>query len=159
LGGDSLARMRTFLERGGAWVVGQGVLFVVWAVLLRYRVDLPVWVTALGALIALAGAAEGLAGMRGLGTALTPYPEPSDKAVLVETGVYGLVRHPIYGGVALGAVGLGLALGSPAAAVGVILLGYFRVKAAEEERRLLATFPEYPGYRKRVPAMLVPWIL
>jgi protein-S-isoprenylcysteine O-methyltransferase Ste14 len=39
--------------------------------------------------------------------------------------------------------------------VGVILFG---VKIQQEERLMLATFPdEYPAYRRRVP-QLVPWL-
>jgi Phospholipid methyltransferase len=34
-----------------------------------------------------------------LGQNLTPLPHPRDEGQFVKTGVYGLVRHPMYGGV------------------------------------------------------------
>ena len=39
------------------------------------------------------------------GQAMTPLPRPRDDGRLVESGVYRLVRHPIYGGLIVGAVG------------------------------------------------------
>ena len=78
----------------------------------------------------------------------------------MEHGIYRIVRHPIYGGIAVGAVGGGVAAGSAAAAlVGVVLFGFFAVKAHREERRLEATYPAYGEYRRRVRAMLVPWLV
>lgn len=158
---DTLPPMRSFIDRGGQWVAGQVALFAAWAVALAtFRVSLPVWVVVTGAVLGLVGSALGLAGLRGLGPSLTPYPEPRSGAQLVETGVYGLVRHPIYGGIGIAGTGLGLLVGSiPAAIIGLVLLGFFRVKAAGEERRLVAAWPEYATYRRRVRAALVPWLL
>jgi protein-S-isoprenylcysteine O-methyltransferase Ste14 len=34
-----------------------------------------------------------------LGQNLTPLPHPRDDGQLVQTGIYGLVRHPLYSGV------------------------------------------------------------
>lgn len=99
---DTLPPMRSFIDRGGQWVAGQVALFAAWAVALAtFRVSLPVWVVVTGAVLGLVGSALGLAGLRGLGPSLTPYPEPRRGAQLVETGVYGLVRHPIYGGIGI----------------------------------------------------------
>ena len=49
------------------------------------------------------------------GENLTPFPEPLPGARLVESGAYRLVRHPIYGGLILGALGWGLLTASPLA--------------------------------------------
>ena len=43
-----------------------------------------------------------------LGRNLTPTPRPRSDAELVDGGVYRLVRHPMYGGLLLTALGLSL---------------------------------------------------
>lgn len=152
--------MQSFVERGGGWVAAQAVILVAWFAALSVRVDVPGWVRGAGWVLTLAGGTLAVAGLVGLGRNLTPYPEPVSDGSLVEHGIYRIVRHPIYGGIAIGAVGGGLAFGSLAASgVGLALLGFFGVKAAREERRLEAAYPAYMQYRQRVRGMLVPWLL
>lgn len=152
--------MHTFVERGGGWVAVQVILFLAWGVVVTQRSGLPGWLRGAGLALAVAGAVLAMAGLTGLGRNLTPYPEPVAGGALVEHGVYGIVRHPIYGGVALGAMGAGLAFGSlGSSGVGVVLLVFFGVKARREERRLEASYPAYADYRRRVRAMLVPWLV
>lgn len=140
-------------------MAAQSVLLLAWVVLVLRGGDLPGWIRAVGGVAAAAGAVLAVAGFAGLGRNLTPFPEPVSGGELVEHGVYAIVRHPMYGGVALGAIGLGLTVGSVAAAVvGVGLLGFFALKARGEERRLEAAYPGYAGYRQRVRAALLPWI-
>jgi protein-S-isoprenylcysteine O-methyltransferase Ste14 len=70
------------------------------------------------------------------------------------------VRHPIYGGIVLGAGGISFADGSAAGltlALGLLVL--FLGKSEFEEERLLSRFPAYAGYRQRVPRRLIPWLL
>ena len=52
-------------------------------------------------------------GLLDLGRNLTPVPRPREDAELVETGVYSLVRHPMYGALIVTAVGWGLVAASP----------------------------------------------
>ena len=47
-------------------------------------------------------------GLLDLGRNLTPVPRPRTDAQLVETGIYSLVRHPIYGGIIVTAFGWAL---------------------------------------------------
>jgi protein-S-isoprenylcysteine O-methyltransferase Ste14 len=90
-----------------------------------------------------------------LGRAFTPLPHPRAEAGLVETGVYGLVRHPIYGGVVLLAVAWGLVRASPPALfMAVVLLAFFRLKSAREEAWLIERHPGYATYRARTKRML-----
>ncbi|MEO5885006.1 MAG: isoprenylcysteine carboxylmethyltransferase family protein [Candidatus Limnocylindrales bacterium] len=97
-------------------------------------------------------------GIVDLGGSLTPLPHPRDDARLVETGVYGLVRHPIYGGLILGAVGWALMLASLAGLVAsALLLAFFTLKAAREEAWLTTRFPGYPAYRTRT-RRFIPWV-
>lgn len=149
-----------FSRRGGWWVAGQIGLFGAYAWALGYGRGVPIGLAALGWLLAAAGAGLGIGGLTALGSNLTPYPQPLDHGRLVEHGVYRAVRHPIYGGVICGAIGLALARGSwPALALALAILVFFWLKAGREERRLAASYPDYGAYQARVRARLVPWIL
>jgi len=109
----------------------------------------------LGAAFMAAGLVLALRGVLDLREALTPLPHPRDGASLVETGSYRLVRHPIYGGLVLGAAGYGLLAASPLAIAGsVVLLGFFRLKSAREETWLEARYPGYDTYRARTRRMI-----
>ena len=77
---------------------------------------------------------------------------------VVNTGPYGLVRHPIYTGVMGAAICLALIKASPAALAGAALLvAGFAMTARKEERFLRAELgPEaYDAYAARI-AMLLP---
>ena len=76
----------------------------------------------------------------------------------MEGGVYGLARHPIYGGLIAGALGWALLTNSLLClvlALGLWML--FEVKSRREESQLLARFPAYAAYRQRVRKFL-PWL-
>src|SRR4029077_12522749 len=96
-------------RRGGGWVAVQFVLLVAIAASallgLGPRGALA-WAAYLagGALLGL-GVVILVAGGAGLGSALTPFPAPRSGEALRTTGIYGLVRHPIYGGGLPGALG------------------------------------------------------
>ena len=98
---------------------------------------------------------EGLLDLRG---ALTPLPRPREGAELVEIGVYRLVRHPVYGGLVLAAVGWGLFTASVVAlATAPLLLGFFRLKSGREEAWLRERYPAYEAYAARTKRM-IPWV-
>lgn len=104
------------------------------------------------------GAALVVRGSRDLGAALTPLPHPTDDAVLVEHGIYRLVRHPIYGGIILGSFGWGLLTASVTALVlAAVVTVFFRLKSTREEAWLAQRFPRYPAYRERT-RRFIPWI-
>jgi len=87
-------------------------------------------------------------------------PEPVPDSELVETGLYAVVRHPIYGALALLAIGASLLFASWAAFVlGVALLGFFWAKSSYEERRLRIAYPRYSGYQRVVRRRLLPFLL
>ncbi len=158
-GNDRVVSMDGFLARGGAWVAAQIVLFAAFLWALRLTIELPAVVAVLGWLMTAAGVGLTVGGLATLGPNLTPYPEPLTAGSLVERGVYRLVRHPIYGGLCIAAIGLALGRGSPAAlAIGIVLLLFFGFKAEGEERRLAAAYPGYTEYQARVRARLVPWL-
>jgi len=82
-----------------------------------------------------------------------------EPAVLITTGPYALIRHPIYGGMLLAMLGSALAQ-SLLWLLPIIAYGpHFISSARREEELLLAQFPErYPDYLKRTK-MLVPFVL
>lgn len=92
------------------------------------------------------------------GRKLTPLPEPNPQLGLIQHGVYAYVRHPIYLGLILLTVGLAILLqkGWGLAVSGVLAL-FFWLKAREEERRLLARYPEYAEYQQRTGRFLPRW--
>ncbi|MEP6729753.1 MAG: isoprenylcysteine carboxylmethyltransferase family protein [bacterium] len=77
--------------------------------------------------------------------------------IVVDTGVYALIRHPMYAGNLLVNVGLGLWLGSYVAALfAAIPLGLLMVRIGLEERFLRRELPGYREYTVRVPYRLLP---
>jgi protein-S-isoprenylcysteine O-methyltransferase Ste14 len=116
-------------------------------------------VTSLLGLALMAGGAALLGrGLMDLGANLTPVPHPRDDAQLVETGVYALVRHPLYGGLIATAVGWSLVSASPLALLlsGVSVV-FFDLKSRREEVWLKERYADYPDYMTRTKR-LVPWI-
>src|SRR5690348_3508366 len=92
---------------------------------------------------------------RNWGTPMTQKNEPE----LVTSGPYRLVRHPIYSGILLAAVGTAAALNWVWLTVVGLAGVYFIYAATAEERYLAEQFPEdYPAY-KRSTKMLVPFVL
>jgi protein-S-isoprenylcysteine O-methyltransferase Ste14 len=79
------------------------------------------------------------------------------KQRVVSTGVYAVVRHPMYLGMVLMFAGAPLLLGSRLGvviAVGITLL--LAVRITREERLLTEAFDGYEEYRRKVPYRLVP---
>ena len=76
---------------------------------------------------------------------------------VVDTGPYGIVRHPIYTGLLLSVFATAAAKGTlPGIAGAALLLLGIRLKAGLEERFLTAELGEaaYGDYRRRVPVLL-----
>ena len=103
---------------------------------------LATWTMAAGIVLLLAGGLLVVRGFLDLGRNLTPMPRPREDAQLVETGVYGLVRHPLYGGIVLGSFGYGLLTASPSALLlSCGLAAFFYLKSLREEAWLLGRSP------------------
>jgi protein-S-isoprenylcysteine O-methyltransferase Ste14 len=114
-----------------------------------------------GCLLAVAGAALVLRSRTELGPAWSFVPKADQGTGLVTTGPYRLVRHPIYLGFALLAMGEALAFGSWPALM-IVLSGIvptFAWRASAEEQLLDRTFGErYAVYRQRTK-MIIPHVL
>jgi len=117
------------------------------------------WIGSMGGgVLLLAGILLGATGAVNLGKNLTPLPAPKEKAALVVSGAYRLVRHPIYSGITFMAFGWGLWLHSwLTIGYALLLFVFFDIKSRREELWLVEKFPEYAAYRKRV-RKLIPFI-
>jgi protein-S-isoprenylcysteine O-methyltransferase Ste14 len=78
---------------------------------------------------------------------------------VVSTGLYGLVRHPMYVGVLIGMAGTPLALGSWWGLAGLVpgLLG-LAVRIVDEEKMLTQELAGYREYTEKVHYRLVPFV-
>ena len=140
----------------------QGVLFIVilvapWMAAAR---DFPLSASSgalriAGAIVIAAGALIAVAGALSLGRNLTPLPHPIDSATLVEGGAYKLVRHPIYSGLCLAAIGWALWCNSVITLLcAAVLFLFFDIKSRREERWLMERFANYADYRRRVKKLI-----
>jgi protein-S-isoprenylcysteine O-methyltransferase Ste14 len=148
--------------RGEGWValqialigatVGCGLVGIYWPH------SIEGFLVVLGLIVVAAGATLFVLGVLSLGRSLTPFPMPRARAEFRGGGPFKHVRHPIYGGVILLALGWSIAeapLGLiPTAALAV----FFDLKSRREEAWLGERYPEYAGYLARTPRRFVPWL-
>ncbi len=150
------SRLPDLGPRGEGWLVGQFLLLGLLVVLGAPGVGaLPSsgirWLGFLGGAATIAfGAWLILRGLDDLGNSLTPMPRPRSDGQLVEAGVYRRLRHPIYAGLIVAAIGwaaltaqLGVVL------LAILLAAFLDVKARREEAWLLDRYDGYADYRRR----------
>lgn len=146
------------------WLAGQGVLFVLAFIVVPRtdgwfgRVDVP-GARMIGSAVFAVGAIVAIVAMLQLGRQLVPQPSPVANGRLIDTGLYGIVRHPIYTGVLLLMAGSVLRVPSLAGlALIVASVAFFDRKSAYEEALLTRTYPAYDAYQERVRWKLVPGV-
>lgn len=104
-----------------------------------------------GVLIGLGLVGVAVAALR-LGPALTPTPVPTEGGAMITSGLYRIVRHPIYTGVLMIVVGLVIRSGSLwTLLVGLVTIWFFNTKAQWEEAQLAERYPDYPTYAAVTP--------
>ena len=153
----SHTRLPSLGPRGEGWVIGQAVLLVAVANLgLPGLGALPPrtaagWATVLLGLAVMAGGLLiGRRALRDLGRSLTAVPHPREGATFVDTGIYRVIRHPMYAALITTAFGWVLVTTSVPAAVGTAALAlWLDLKSRREEAWLLGHYPEYEAYRRR----------
>lgn len=158
------SRLPALGPRGEGWVAAQVVLFAIIGIS-GFRAFGEAegnawgpWATLLGLVALVVGGLTAVWGVWGLRAGLSPFPRPLAGAPLVDTGAFRLVRHPIYSGLVLGAIGWGLVTGSIIAigAAGLLFL-LFAGKSRREEIWLSEVHPEYAAYQQRTKR-LIPWV-
>lgn len=146
-----------FTQRGGVWVVAQNALTLaalVLAPLVRTERQ-TVLELIVGCVLLGIGGWVGIAGVQALGRNRTPYPTPLENSTLVQHGIYGFVRHPLYTSLILASGGWALLWSSwlGLAAAGALTLLLYG-KAIREEHWLRERYPEYREYERRVKRFL-----
>lgn len=153
-------------QRGEYWVLAQACLILGFAVLPVYRppnFSFPeppllygIWsIAAIGGLGALILLGKGLLD---LGHNLTPLPHPREDGQLVQSGVYAVVRHPLYSGLTLAAIAWAMyQISLTHAIAALVIFVFFNAKANREENWLSEKYADYQDYQTRVKK-LIPWV-
>jgi protein-S-isoprenylcysteine O-methyltransferase Ste14 len=155
-----MTRLPSLGPRGEGWVLVQGILFVLivaagFSVNGAWAREARTVTTIVAGLLGVAGVVLAVSGVMELRGAFTPLPRPREGAQLVDTGPFRLVRHPVYGGIAIAALAWGIFTASPVSiGLALLLLAFFRLKSAREEAWLDEAYPGYGAYRARTKRML-----
>jgi protein-S-isoprenylcysteine O-methyltransferase Ste14 len=155
--GGRIASRLPFVANVGAWSLFGVVLIV--------RSGKTDGVTALllaaaGTVVAVGGSAVILSSRANLGEAWSFIPTAAEQSGLVITGPYRLVRHPIYLGMSMVAVGQAIAFSSgPAFLVVLVAVIPSLLWRARVEEDLLATVfgDRYLHYKRRT-RMIIPYV-
>ncbi len=117
-------------------------------------------VSALGLVLFVAGWAIVTLALRENAFAAPVVKHQADRhQIVVDTGLYRVVRHPMYAGFIPVVVGMPLWLGSYAAAVLAILpIGMLAFRIWVEEEFLRQELPGYAAYTQRVRYRLIPFL-
>lgn len=163
--GFSLEGLRTG-NKGEYWFLIQALLITIFPFVPVYR---PTWleINSANLLYATWGVAAVLGsialvflgkGLIDLGKQLTPLPYPKENGELVQTGMYSLVRHPLYSGLIFFTLSWAIFQMSLSHLLAVLIIFIvLNAKASKEEAWLSDKFPEYAEYRQRVKK-LIPWV-
>jgi protein-S-isoprenylcysteine O-methyltransferase Ste14 len=146
-------------KRGLYFVIGQFALLALLFVMPHGHLwFLSESLGSVGIAILMLGLVLVLMGIVSLGNSLTASPVPKNTGELRTTGMYAIVRHPIYLGfivLALGLVILSSSLWSILVFVAFIVL--ITYKARFEEHLLREKYPDYAVYASKV-GQLVPFV-
>jgi protein-S-isoprenylcysteine O-methyltransferase Ste14 len=152
-----MEKQKSFVANGGWWVVAQVPLIVLGVFVPDLdgvqddAVGLPLrmlgWGVVAIAIVLFVGSVGPLVFRR----ALTPLPRPAPRASLVTSGLYRLMRHPLYVSMIVGMLGWSLVQLSVAGLIYTVVVAVFFDRKAEGEERMLAErYPEYARYAQRV---------
>ncbi|MBA4240585.1 MAG: isoprenylcysteine carboxylmethyltransferase family protein [Sphingobacteriaceae bacterium] len=116
---------------------------------ISYVFQTPPIIKYVGAIVSILGFLIVVIAILQLNKNLTPFPTPKENGVLINTGLYKYVRHPIYSGIFLAAIGIAFYMGSYwQLAISFILLILFYYKSKYEESLLIEKYQEYENYIK-----------
>jgi len=170
------ASLEARIQRGAAkdqptadWIASLflGLLNLSWFVLIAtdvHRLHVlpfpPMWLSVFGAIMGLAGYGVMVATVW-----QNPYAAPivGDQSerdqVVIDTGLYGRIRHPLYLGYILFLTGLGLWLGSGVSVLVMpLIMAPIVARILIEEKTLREILPGYADYMNKVPYRLVPLV-
>jgi protein-S-isoprenylcysteine O-methyltransferase Ste14 len=82
-------------------------------------------------------------------------PHPLSGARLITDGPYRRVRHPMYGGLVLAAIGwAALSASPPTCFLAILTFVFFDLKSRREEAWLSDQFPDYDRYREHTRRLI-----
>ena len=148
-------RIPSLGPRGEGWLLLQLVLLLaIAAAAMAFPLSVDGSTEQLARLVGLLVLVGGLVifglGIVTLGSSLSPLPAPMPTAQLVERGIYRFIRHPIYSGLILAALG-GAIYSVSLVALGLtaVLAVVLDLKSRREELWLRERFPGYAAYAER----------
>jgi protein-S-isoprenylcysteine O-methyltransferase Ste14 len=140
------------------YVVGWLTFLPLDAARLHLLTEPPPWATALGLLSAVLGCALGQRAIWDNAFA-SPAVKKHEGQLVVSSGAYGAIRHPLYAGNVLLFAGTALWIGSLAGLLGVaVILAFTFARIVVEERHLRESLPGYSAYTRTVRARLIPFV-
>jgi protein-S-isoprenylcysteine O-methyltransferase Ste14 len=112
----------------------------------------------LGVILCIAGLAFLISARRHLGRNWSQTVSIKEGHELVTSGPYRYIRHPMYSGGLVAAIGSAIVCGSAWVFLTVILGALFLWRVGAEDRLMAQQFPnEYPEYKRRTKA-LIPFV-
>lgn len=143
-----------YVPKGWFYVTAQFLLLIVIA-LSKGAAKHPPAATLFGAILFAASIVILVLAVKELRPSLTALPEPKIDAPLITTGIYGVIRHPMYMAVIMMAIGMSLVHWSVAAGVEtallVMVLGF---KLRYEDLLLHEKWPEADHYQRSIGALI-----
>lgn len=121
----------------------------------------PLWLAVCAGLIGLAGVAISFVAIgQNQFAAPTIHDQSAEGQRVIQTGLYGVVRHPFYAGMLLFYAGAALWLGSTAGALATTaFLAMTLARIVIEEAWLRQNLAGYGAYARRVRGRLIPYLL
>ena len=119
--------------------------------------DVPEGYRSAGLILCIVGLVIIASALWAMGRVMQVSPEPKADGHLITRGIYGWLRHPMYTGMVLIVVGLGLR--QPSLLVGIAggaLIALLLMKARYEERLLSVRYADYAAYRARTWGVVPP---
>ena len=159
---ENLSRSDSDMSLGVGWVIAQSVLFVFFVIAVvsgETMADVPglIYAQVIGLVVAGGGAVISVWSLKEHQWKVSPFPRPDDGALLVESGPYLVVRHPMYTGVLLGGIGQILLLQNWLAGPCTLVSGllFCALRIPKEEKMLEGYFgASYRAYREDTGAIL-----
>ena len=129
----------------------QFLLFVLYTLDFKWFLGLSSIVKNIGCAFSILGLLIIIIALLQLNKNLSPFPTPKDNAVLLQNGLYKLVRHPIYSGIIFLFSGYGIYRDCAfKLLITLLLIVLFYFKSNYEEKQLQNKFPDYVLYKKKV---------
>ena len=120
--------------------------------------QLPMWATIIASVLLLAAYGMYMEVMRE-NVYLSRTIEVQKGQVVVDTGLYGIVRHPMYAATVVLFLMIPIVLGSiPSFFCFLFYIPVIAVRICNEEKVLVSGLPGYEDYRRRVKYRLIPFV-